>query len=195
MRISRQFVLGVATGASLIFIFGFVPAGHSFDQPKTITSSIPAGAYRLTIGMKESEVLKEVGKTYNLRRMRDRVDGTLWWATEKGQTDRPSLFLGFQQGSLAWAQKKWFDERQPGSGAEVLRAVNEIMSDFVSQQHAACTPGVASQRSENESSKSRETELRCGDLQLETILLTTESRRDAQVEVNEVLVAAPNAHR
>jgi len=194
MRISKQFVFGVATGASLICILGFVSAGHSFDQPKIITSSIPAGAYRLTIGMKESDVLKEVGKTYNLRKITDNVNDTLWWATEKGQTNRPALTLSFQQGGLAWAKKEWFDEYQPRSSAEVLRAVNEIMSDFVSQQHAACTPGVALQRSEGDSSDSRETELRCGDLQLETILLTTESKRDARVEVNEVLVTAPNAH-
>jgi len=193
MRISRQFALGIATGASLIVILGFVPVGHSVDQSKIITSSIPAGANRLTFGMKESDVLEAVGKTYNLRRMRDNVDGTLWWATEKGQTDRPSLFLGFQQGSLAWAQKKWFDEHQPRSGVEVLRAVNEIMSDFAVQQHAACTIGVTSHGSKSASSNTRETELRCGDLQLETIL-TTESGRDPYVEVNEVLVAARNAN-
>jgi hypothetical protein len=188
MRISRQFPLGMATGASLVFILGFVTVSHPVDQSQITPSYISAGASRLTFGMKESDVLEVLGKAYNLRKL-----GNTWWATEKGQTNRPALTLSFQQGDLAWAQKQWFDEHQPRSGVEVLSAVSEIMSDFAAQQHSACTIGVVSQDSKSVSVHTRETELRCGDLQLETIL-TTDSGRDAQVEVNEVLAPAHNAN-
>jgi len=142
--------------------------------------------------MKESSVLEVVGETYNLRKIRDNADNTLWWAHREGTDGSACTILGFQRGDLAWAQKKWFDERQPRSGVEVLSAVSEIKSDFAAQQHATCTIGVASQGSKSANSNTRETELRCGDLQLETIL-TNDSGRDAKVEVNEVLLAARNA--
>lgn len=150
---------------------------------------------KIVVGMKEPDVFSMLEGSYDIHELKSHPpNGRLLWATDKKHPKGPTLTIYLENGQVWWVEKQWFDEVQPSSAAAVLQAQYEIIQDLLAEnENVSCSPGAVLETSKS-GLQSFQTEIRCGDVQIETIR-DTEKGKEVSVQVNEVLLPADRRRR
>jgi len=150
---------------------------------------------KIVVGMKEPEVLSLLEGSYDIHELKSHpANGKLLWATDKKHPKGPTLTIYLDNGQVWWVKKQWFDEAQPSSAAAVLQAQYDIIQDLLAEnENLSCSPSAVLEASKS-GLQSFQAEIRCGDVQIETIR-DTEKGKEVAVQVNEVLLPADQRRR
>src|SRR5258708_4356085 len=128
----RSFVLALIT-LSFGFLSGtaFVAAGASGQD-----DSIMLGPVRLTLGMSEADVTRQLLTQFELKDHWQAGPSSVWKVCEKGSAERPCLgSVGFEKGKLFEATRQW---RQEGTPADLAKFLNAIVLRFIAGGNTSC---------------------------------------------------------
>ncbi len=140
----------------------------------------------LALGTDETAVRKVLSARYDLRELDSDKHGTAnWLVAAKGDPSHVAGVLGFKEGKLVFATKRWLQRDEDRErGVQTARAVYGILTELVSHGEATCI--VSSEQRESPDLSAKTATVRCGHKSLE-VLLTARPGETETVEINEVL--------
>jgi len=126
-----------ALPAALITLSLCCPSGTALaGEPNGRGDSVVLGSVRLSLGMSEGDVIKQLSAQFELKEHSQAGPSSVWEVCEKASAERPCLgSVGFEKGKLFEAARRW---RQDGTPADLSRFLQAIVARFVAEGTTSC---------------------------------------------------------